>query len=173
MWLSLVIKKGKNQGFSLLETLGAIMILTILSSITLPSLFNWYNNNQVKAGVQIVATAFREVKNQAKVQGKSCNIIINSTQLTSNINGCLSSSKELPDKVTIATNITGTPPAVSFSYKGNPGGLSTDIGVIVVSLENYPNYQQCLLISDGLGMIRTGVYQGTTSPITAANCVAN
>lgn len=178
MWHYLVTKKNKDQGFNMLEVVAILTIGAALSGMTLPSIVNWYNQNQVKAGIQSVADAFKEAKTQARQQSKSCNIILNSDKISTNINGCLSSSKKLANNVTLATNITGTPPAVTFSYKGNPIGLTTsestvNVGVIVISMADSSNYRQCLLISDGLGMMRTGIYQGNISTITQAQCIAH
>lgn len=176
MWHHFVTKNVKNQGFTLLETLIMVTIASTLAVTAVPNFLSWQNQNKVKSGIQTVAGALQEVKRQVKQQNKQCTLILDNDKIKSNIAGCLSNSRKLPGQVTLATNIAGTPPALTFSHKGNLVGLTTDdpdvnIGVIVVSLEKGTNQKQCLLISDGLGMVRTGFYEGDLSTITQDKCV--
>ncbi|MGB5768264.1 MAG: prepilin-type N-terminal cleavage/methylation domain-containing protein, partial [Crocosphaera sp.] len=124
MWHHFVTKKVNNQGFTLFETMIAVTIASGLTVMAAPNFLSWYNQNQVKSGVQTVAGALQEVKRQVKQQSKQCTLILDDKKIKTNINGCLNNPRNLPNQVTLATNITGTPPAITFSHKGNVIGLN-------------------------------------------------
>jgi hypothetical protein len=83
------------------------------------------------------------------------------------------SSLVLPKDVAIRTNLSGSPPTVSFNFRG----LTTDGGTLVFYPKNVgysttntadaKNTPRCLVISMTLGMMRTGTYSANpTIPIT-------
>lgn len=71
-------------------------------------------------------------------------------------------------------------PSIIFDYKGRPVNgtvtpptptTGTTLITIVVSKPNYTNYQKCIVITNGLGMIRSGTYSlSDTTQATPSNC---
>jgi prepilin-type N-terminal cleavage/methylation domain-containing protein len=81
--------------------------------------------------------------------------------------------RTLQDGVAMATNLSGTPPVIQFSFRGN----TTASGKIVVySSDNSTSKKGCLAISNGTGIMRTGEYSGSTSSttdITSGTCTTS
>ena len=79
---------------------------------------------------------------------------------------CLLSTRELNDNLDLATNDAD----IIFGSKGNP---NNDIGSIyVVYMVNGTPEQRCFVVSPGLGIMRTGEYDGDPAILDANNCVA-
>jgi prepilin-type N-terminal cleavage/methylation domain-containing protein len=90
---------------------------------------------------------------------------------------------QLPDEIKMATNLSGDSPTISYSFKGHTTTVAKDLGetsdelpTIVVFPYNddantvYQGEQKCLVMASLLGVIRTGVYQGSLSLINSSGC---
>ncbi|MFN9174295.1 MAG: Tfp pilus assembly protein FimT/FimU [Synechocystis sp.] len=80
----------------------------------------------------------------------------------------VSSKIELRKKISgrnVITNISGG--TIEFSYKGTT--TLSDSGTIILQSTGTPNVK-CLVISSPLGIIRSGNYEGSLSPINSNNC---
>ena len=168
-----LIHPTKNQasGFSLVEMLTVLVIVGILVAIAAPNLIGILRRNQVSAALNQLHGAIKETQRQAIRQGRLCRININpsNNKLTGNPANCLLSDRKIADNIIIRTNLSGTPPNISFSHKGS----TTKSGTIVVSSTNV-NVQKCFVISLGLGIVRTGNYTGSsTGSILPRNCQPN
>ncbi|GBF78948.1 pilus assembly FimT family protein [Aphanothece sacrum] len=162
-------------------TLFEISIVTviagILAGIATPSMMGMLQGNRVKQAVDQVYSALQDAQGQAIRRGQKCTIKFDNSVTPPTIDsvpqdaGCLASTnKQLPTGVVMKHNLT--PSTVSFSYKGNT--TLADSGTIVIQTEKGKGEKQCLVISDGLGIMRRGVYKGdTTSSVTADNCTTN
>jgi prepilin-type N-terminal cleavage/methylation domain-containing protein len=139
---------NKNQGFTLLEILIALVITGILAALTGPNLLAWLNSNKVQEATDSIQSALRDAQRQAIRQGRICTI--NFTNGTSNNNrmvyrqitasepGCLvatntnAGSLSLPQEVfMVVDNFPDFPadsgsPGVQFSFRGHVPGLTFD-----------------------------------------------
>lgn len=158
--------RSNNQGFTLVETLTVIIFIGILSAIAAPSLLGMLNRNKVTSALDEVQGALREAQREAMRKGQQCTVTLNST--TGKVTGpCLvTGDRTLPSGVILATNLTSATvlsSTVTFSFRGN-----TNDSIKIVLYSNDSNQQKnCLLISDGLGIMRTGKYSGSITPVTS------
>ena len=97
-----------------------------------------------------------------------CRVSINSSNntLTGIPANCLLTQRNIDRSVTIRSNIPGTIPNISFSFRGS----TTKMGTIVVSSANTES-QKCFVISLGTGIARTGIYTGSKiGSVSASKC---
>ncbi len=165
--MSLSNARSDNQGFTLIETLVIVVIIGILSAIATPSLLGMLNRNKVSNALDQTQGALQEAQREAMRKSQQCTVTLDTTnsKVTS---PCLSTgTRTLPSGIAIATNLPSS--TVTFSFRGN----TTNSGKIVVYDLNDSNQQKrCLVISNGLGIMRTGKYSGSTTStsITDNNC---
>ncbi len=169
----------KNRGFTLTEMLATMIIAGILFAVATPSFLGLFNNSKVKSGLEQLQGALTEAQRQAMRNGKTCQVKLD-TEIIDGVprkvvtindsiddSGCLLSKRILSQGVsTASTSSLGNPPKISFSHKGN----TPDSGTIVLYSSNSSGEKRCLAISNGLGIMRTGIYNSDTSSITADNC---
>ena len=147
-----------DRGFTLIEMLVIVTTIGILLSIGIPSFLALLNNNKIKSAVVRVESALKGAQRTAIKNSKDCIVTIPwgiDRQLTSN---CLDSSDwtlagiEITRPSSLAT--------LTFDFKGRvntPGNQ----GIIVLSLSDGSTSQKCVAISTGIGLIRSGNYDGT------------
>lgn len=161
------IKKGKkgDRGVTLTEMLLAVIVVGILAAITTPSLISLFNQNRVREGFVQVKGAIKQSQRLAMRRGRRCKILIDTANQKvdisppdsiSNYTGCLLSERKIPDGVLIKTNYRSS--NITFSPKGN----TSSAGTIVVYNPNTRS-QRCIVISLGLGIMRSGNYTGDVS----------
>lgn len=158
--MSLFNARNNNQGFTLIETLTIVIIIGILSAIAAPGLLGMLNRNKVNTALDEVQGALQEAQREAMRKSQSCTVTLDSTN--SKFTGsCLATGdRTLPSGVSLATNLD--PSTVTFSFRGN----TNNSGKIVVYSNDSNQQKKCLVISNGLGIIRTGNYSGSTPSVT-------
>jgi len=162
----LLLKTSKtNQGFTLIEVLIVLFIFGILSSFAAPSFLAMKERSQVNDALNTVQGALREAQTEAIRKSKNCNITLSATTITSS-NGCLiTGDRTLPPGVVMAASNGNT---INYGIRGNttftnPTLTTQTIGVY---LSNGAGKQKCLQVSSPLGIIRTGIYDPTTNPVS-------
>lgn len=171
-----------SQGFTLIETLTIVVIIGILSAISVPSFLGLLNRNKVNDAISKVQGALQEAQREAIRRGTSCPVtlntsILNTTNKTITSPCLITGARDLCDKrdnsdncikstVAVATNLSGTPP-ITFHLRGN----TNNMGTIVLYTINGSNQQmKCLTISNPIGIMRTGNYNGSIASVSANNC---
>ncbi len=160
-----------NQGFTLIEMVSAVIVLGIVAVITMPSLVGWMNYTQVKQGIAQIEGAIKEGQRQATRLGKQCQVTIDTankrvTAQTVDLENCLLSNRELNNILDIETNDA----TITFSGKGTPDNAADS--VYIVFMTNGTDEQRCLVVSPGLGIMRSGRYNGDPATLNSNNCVA-
>lgn len=165
--------RDNNQGFTLAETVVIAVVIGILAAIAIPSFLGWIRRKQLDDALVSLQGALQEAQAQAIRRSTTCAVLIPDgdgqtlTRSTDSAVGCLLSDRELPSGVRMISNLPTNPKRISFSFRGN----TTNSGTVVLHRsDNSIPYQRCLVISNGLGIMRTGVYEGPTTSVTANSC---
>lgn len=162
-----------NQGWTLIEMLVVTIITGIFAALAAPSMMGMMGKADVSNAINQVKSGLQESQRIAMSKGTSCTVNLGSSAspptLTSSSAtvGCLSEVRTLPKSVIMLENFTND--TVSFSYKGN----TTSSGTVVVVASNRQGEARCLVISNGLGIMRTGTYSGSVASgatISAGSC---
>ena len=161
-----------NKGFTLIEILVTAIIIGVISAIAAPNLIGLMNATRVKEGIAQIEGAIKEGQKQAIRLGKRCQVSVDTVnnEITAQtveatpVN-CLLSNRELNDSLEIATNDA----VITFSSKGTPDNGTESI--FVVHMPNGTNERRCLIVSPGLGIMRTGEYNVDPATLNVDNCV--
>lgn len=165
--------RNSNQGFTLAEITVILVVVGILVAIGLPSFLNWLRQKQLDDALVSLQGTLQEAQTQAIRRSTTCAVLIPDgdgqtlRRATDSAVGCLLSEREIQDGISVISNLPTNPKRISFSFRGN----TTNSGTVVLhrSDDSIP-YQRCLVISNGLGIMRTGMYEGPTNPVAADNC---
>lgn len=160
--------KKSDLGFTMIELVVVLIIVGIIAGIASPNLIRLYRRNQVNEGLSELLGAIRETQRQAMRQGRICRLDLdpNTNIMTATPPGCLLTTRTIDTGINIRTNLPGRNPNISFSHKGS----TTRMGTITLSSDS-TQHQRCFVISLGLGIMRTGDYQGSsTGSVSASNC---
>ena len=144
--------RKRNNGFTLIEMITVVIIVGVLSAIAAPNLLGWYNRQRANSTLSKVEGAIKEAQRQAMRDGRSCTININNGTRTIS-GGCLLNNRVFGDYVTLNSNQT----TITFSSKGT---TATDALIRVTT--NGGQVDRCLRVTSGLGLIRTGDYDGSS-----------
>lgn len=163
-----------SSGWTLIEVVSVSVIVGILAGAAMPSLLGMKARMDLKSGLAELKQALQQAQRNAIKMGKECKVQMNTTSnppiLTvasgSQYIGCLQSSVIL-NNVKLHENFPGT--TIRFSYKGN----SRNLGTMVVESPNASGSRYCLVMSNGIGMMRTGNYEAvpeSDDDVDAAFC---
>lgn len=200
LFFPVIIKKNptREKGYTLFELLIIVILIGILSAIGAPSLFSWVTRAKVNDAQTVLKGAFSEAQREAIRKSKKCNVTIPIpvTPATFTVNPTIQSNcfvlgprtlngvKIRHNGNTVFKNVTATTSttktATLFDFKGRTEEnlddndvSTTDHLVIVISPSDNDSSQKCLVISDDLGLIRSGNYldanNTTTTDFTKCN----
>ncbi len=164
----------KQSGFTLIELLVVTIIIGISAAIATPSLINSQRKDKANEVFTKIRSALVEAQTTSNRTSNSCTVNITTTTITGTPVGCVSES------VTFDSNIVSvTPSAVSIAYNFegkvlDPITLLPTITVdqiIQIAPKDFSGNAittnaKCIVVAPNLGMIRTGIVNGT-------NCTNN
>jgi hypothetical protein len=127
------------------------------------------NKNKVQNSLYEVKGTLREAQRNAIKMGKECRVVMNadinptylSVDTETKYIGCLNSSGVDLSGINVTENFPGS--RIRFSYKGN----STNLGTIVFHSSN-TQAKYCLVLSNLLGIMRSGIYTQEIPPPTGS-----
>ncbi len=116
--------RKKVLGFTLIEVLVIILIVGILSTIAVPSFINTLDKININNAVTDVRAVLQQAQREAIRRSQVCSIGLDATRRTV-MSYCASDERNLPDRVTFATNISKDSGLPNNSFKINFGILGT------------------------------------------------
>ncbi|WP_460193119.1 GspH/FimT family pseudopilin [Thermosynechococcus sp. FA-CM-4201] len=160
----------REQGMTLIEILIVLTVAAILAVAVTPSFLYWLETQRVNQALESLEGALREAQREAMRRNQACRVTIN-TGTNPTIVGdppqCLPNGSRQLENVTLRRG-TGAA-SIRFGFQGR----TSNTGTIVIASTNNPSLQRCLVVSLGLGIMRTGNYLATdTTGATADNCQA-
>lgn len=184
----------QEQGFTLVEVLVAILISTIfvtewlvvvviigiLTAIVAPSYLAMINRYRLNNALTTLQAALQEAQREAIRKNKTCTVYIpDGNQIVSDCfitadntsTGLIPSSLNgVPARklgnVALVSNLPANPKRIKFSFRGN----TNSSGTIVLYLpdKSIPD-KKCLVISLGLGIMRTRNYSGSIDSLVSSS----
>ncbi len=168
-----IIFKNKSMGFTLVEMIIAIGMMSVLSGLILPSFLNWIRTEKVNAYTRELREYLRIVRLESRRWGSSCLININSIPN----NGVPNDKNYYGFTVNCdenTTKINGLAPAINNSifqsinknFLITPNGrISSDKSIVIVIGSSYYNngarLVNCLIIQSPTGHIIRGKFSNT------------
>jgi prepilin-type N-terminal cleavage/methylation domain-containing protein len=186
--MSLYNVRKSNSGFTLVELLMTLIIISVIAALTAPSFLGLMSRNRVNEAALKVEGALKEAQRQAVRKGKQCTIIVDTdnTGTPGEIGimnpppppeGCLLSnrildSNDLNTGIQLNTNTPAT--GFNFSGKGNIDGNFAN-PVIVISMPNRTIQRKCVVLDGFFGVLKSGDYPtalGATDIPVPTSCVS-
>ncbi|MAN49260.1 MAG: prepilin-type cleavage/methylation domain-containing protein [Flavobacteriales bacterium] len=162
--------KNNNEGFTLVELIISVGMLSMLSGLILPSFLNWIRTEKVNSYTRELKEYFRVIKLDSRRWGSSCLVNINSIAH----NGVLNDKNYYGYKVTCSdrpTAINNLAPALNNSifqivnkeFLITPNGrISSDKSIVIVIGSKYhiegAKILNCLVIQSPTGHILKGKF---------------
>jgi prepilin-type N-terminal cleavage/methylation domain-containing protein len=159
-----------SSGFTLAELLVVFIIFGVLTALLAPNFVGMRNRYQVNDAFDQTRQVFREAQQEAIKQSRTCTISLNVasnpvtiTAKTADNTACVI-NRVMPSGIQIKTNSLANPPTIGFSYRGNTVFTGGSTFTAVVYHKDTPNVQKkCLVLSGGIGIMRSGNYTGSVS----------
>jgi prepilin-type N-terminal cleavage/methylation domain-containing protein len=167
--------RQSNQGFTLIEILVTIMIGGILAAIAAPNFMAWVDNKKINDAATKIEGALREAQSSAGRRNITCDIVITTTQVSASNPKCLPSGTlniqdKAPDVGISNSNLgiagTGGSTGTTVTYLSiGTANITPNSSTIVVYKPNETTSgtKKCIVVSKGIGTIRTGTYTGSLS----------
>ena len=145
-----------NRGFTLIEMIAVAVIVGIIAALAVPNVLGLLHRSRANSAINEIESAIKEAQKLAIREGDSCTV--NITAATRTVAGtCLIRNRVFPAPVSLPNGNQ----TITFSAKGNTVTPLT----VRVSLDNNASIDRCLTVATGLGIMRTGDWNGT-------NCIA-
>lgn len=157
----------RDEGFTLVEILAVILIIGIMAAIAAPSMLGFLARSKVDKGFSALQNMVSITQREAMKRSRSCEITLPENETTDAVltSDCLITGSETLADVFIKYNYASRK-KIQFDYRGGTSPLRT---IAIYSLDT--NYRRCLVISNGIGMTRSGIYtKETKSGISATHC---
>ncbi|NCJ06872.1 type II secretion system protein [Synechococcales cyanobacterium C] len=157
------------KGFTQIETAIIVVIIGILAAISIPSFLNWLNLKRVDDALARAEGAFKETQREAIKRSQTCSLNIPDGTNPVIRGTCLVTGARTFEGIEFRYSPTTPSWVVIYDFKGrNPVNSA---GTLVLSLPNDgTSYQRCLVISSGIGLMRSGHYSGAPGTTIAGSC---
>lgn len=162
-----LLRSGRSQGgFTLIESLAVLLLFGIMAAIATPSLLGFLAQAKINSAFGRLDGLLKLTQREAVKKSQTCTFLLPNNDVE---NGTISSSCSVTGSETLGdvkikyNRITSK--KVSFSYRGHTNSTRT----IVIYSKN-ADYKRCLVISNGIGMMRKGKYVGSLASISADYC---
>lgn len=161
---------SKNQGFTLIEILVTIALTGILAAITAPGFISWLENKKIDDVSASIEGALKEAQSTSVRRNEACTVSITSTTVSATPTTCLPTGTRTISATgserNIAVSVTNN--TVKFTSKGTT--LDTE-PFIIYRVNNGTNVgkMKCIVVSSGIGIVRSGTYNSTTAPTVPAS----
>lgn len=172
-------KSEKYQGFTLIELIVAMVMVGILASLSAPSVLGLIARGRLSSALNQVRGAVQEAQRTASKKSVACSLTFSSTTVTST-DGCLPTGRRTLDQgITLSENVNLD--KMFITYLGGVddtkttlvvGSSSLNSVVIVLASQNIRD-RKCLLVTLGLGLIRSGRYVGASGTTLPDQCIVD
>lgn len=155
-----------DWGVTLLELLGTLSIAGILAAISVPSFISFVNRARVNRDLAELQGLVQLTQREAIKSSRTCTLTladedVEKPNLTAT---CLSTGDRILENVKLKYNNIGQD--INFDFRGHTSPLRT-----IVLYSEATNHKRCLVVSNGIGVIRVGVYANDDlSSISASSC---
>lgn len=155
----------REQGFTLIEMIVTVVILGVATAIASPSLINSWRQSKANEASLKLKTTLQQAQANANRMSISCTVTLDNSAadvytISSSTSGCIPETITV-DKDYVEITSTGSG-SVTFTFKGTTTSQQTftiarknGSGTVDSSNAN------CLVISTGLGLIRSGKKDGS------------
>jgi prepilin-type N-terminal cleavage/methylation domain-containing protein len=149
---------SKNFGFTLIESLIVVSIVSILGAMAIPSFIAAQNRAKLNQATEMVVASLQQAQREAIRRNQSCTLTLDKVGRKINgQQGCLlSGDRKLPDAIDL--NYTGASGDIQYGIRGN----TTTNKSVILEVKDSPNNTRCLTVSAPLGIIRLGSYDTKT-----------
>lgn len=155
-----------DSGFTLLEMMIVVSLVGVMGAIAAPSFLQMNNNAKLNDALQSMEGALQEAQTQARRMSKTCTVTVaegNNVTLTASPNSCFITGTRTLNGVNIDNrdstgDVTGSQ-TIAFDFKGRTGSQK----YFLLKIANTSAGQKCIANSAGVGLIRKGTWNSTTS----------
>ncbi|MCM1983279.1 GspH/FimT family pseudopilin [Lyngbya confervoides] len=161
-----------DQGFTLTEMAVIVVVVGVLAAMASPSLRHHLNQVRLEGALLSLQGALREAQNEAIRRSQTCTVTVNPGVDSTITGSCLITGDRRLKEVELRHNRSSGPWHISFDYKGRNRDPANS-GTIVLSVPNSRVRPLCLVMSVGIGLRRTGEYQGRLDSPLASDCLSS
>ncbi len=168
-----------SAGFTKTEMVVTIAIIGVLSAIALPGFLSWLANRTVEEATADVVGTLREAQAEALRLNQGCRVQIDTaTNLlsaqtipplgnpTAPVTNCLpTGSRQLNEDPQLQLSSSFGANTLNFTYRGT----APTSGIIVVR-HQAGTRPRCVVLSEGIGVIRDGFFSGDPATPAIENC---
>lgn len=170
---STATKHPKQFGFTLMELLVATLMIGIMAAISAPGMIGFVNRSKVTSAHGELQGALNEIQREAIKRSTNCSVTLpatNSSGTFSITSNCLITGTINLNQVRIRHNLPSGN-TFTFNFRGETqDSLTGGDAVIILSHQDSDNFQKCIAISRGLGLIRIGNYPSNQTTVSINSC---
>ena len=155
-----------NEGFTLIESLVSIIVIGVLATIAVPSLSAWLNNKKIEDVATQVFGALEVSRSAAVRLNTPCTATVSGTEIIASPPSCFQSVPlvRTVDITNIATAGAGETD-ITFSPRGSTTLVENTSVIVIYDDESIQNREmQCIVVANGIGLMRQGTYTATAPP---------
>jgi Tfp pilus assembly protein FimT len=149
---------SRSGGFTLAELSVILAVIGVLGAIAAPSFLSWYQSKQLDDALVRLENALRESQQEAIKRSQTCTVDI-PEGLNQSISGtCLLTGDRPLKYIQIQHSRTKSKAwQIQFDFRGRTQGVDQS-GTISLSIPGAAATPKCLVISNGIGLMRSGNY---------------